>query len=481
MSAYYNEFDPYAAQWLRNLIAAGLIASGDVDERDIREVKADDVRNYTQCHFFAGIGGWSRALRLAGWPDDRPVWTGSCPCQPFSAAGKRRGTADERHLWPDFFRLIAECRPAVVFGEQVEAAIRLGWLDGIFADLEGKDYACGAHVLGAHSVGAPHIRQRLWWAADCEGDGRGEERSVARRVVEGDRAQGRAAGSMSGGDAGGLGDADRGGSSQGRQAAAANGYGRAAVADGGADGLAFAEHGGREGRDAERRGPGAAVPSGSSDFWSAFDLVPCADGKARRAQSAAQRLVDGLPGSLGPVRADIIAALEAEVIAYGAQTGADPRAVVRDLWQALLSAAEPVRRLGERAMLFEEALLFALLCQLAQQGWPLAQGISRAGAEVAREAVRVLWHGSPAARPSCERGLAGQQSGQSPDPVHLLSPVLARYAQAAWNCAYPAHAAAVFPLIVGAPARVGRLRAYGNAIVGPLAAEFVKAYLECRP
>ena len=87
MPAYYNENNRFAAQWLRNLIAAGDIAPGDVDERSITEVRPDDLRGYTQCHFFAGIGGWSAALRLAGWPDDRPVWTGSCPCQPFSAAG----------------------------------------------------------------------------------------------------------------------------------------------------------------------------------------------------------------------------------------------------------------------------------------------------------------------------------------------------------------------------------------------------------
>src|ERR1700691_2565119 len=121
MTAYYNEWEPYPAQWLRNLIKAGLIAPGDVDERSIKDVKPDDVRGYTQCHFFAGIGGWSYALRLAGWPDDRPAWTGSCPCQPFSQAGQRKGVADERHLWPKFFRLITFCRPAVVFGEQVAA------------------------------------------------------------------------------------------------------------------------------------------------------------------------------------------------------------------------------------------------------------------------------------------------------------------------------------------------------------------------
>ena len=142
-AAYYNEIDPYAADWLRNLIAAGHIAPGDVDERSIEDVHPDDLRGYTQCHFFAGIGVWSYALRRAGWPDDRPVWTGSCPCQPFSAAGKGAAFDDERHLWPDWHWLIQECHPPVVFGEQVESRDGLGWLDLVQADLEGLEYACG--------------------------------------------------------------------------------------------------------------------------------------------------------------------------------------------------------------------------------------------------------------------------------------------------------------------------------------------------
>jgi DNA (cytosine-5)-methyltransferase 1 len=168
VSAYYNEFDPFAAQWLRNLIAAGLIAPGDVDERSITEVHPDDVRGYTQAHFFAGIGGWSYALRLAGWPDAAAVWTGSCPCQPLSSAGQRRGHADERHLWPAFHDLIAECRPSTVFGEQVASADGREWLAGVRADLEALGYACGAADLCAAGVGAPHIRQRLFWVADAQ-------------------------------------------------------------------------------------------------------------------------------------------------------------------------------------------------------------------------------------------------------------------------------------------------------------------------
>ncbi|WP_367298689.1 DNA cytosine methyltransferase [Hafnia alvei] len=168
MAAYYNEIDPYAAQWLRNLIAAGHIAAGDVDERSIEDVTPDDLRNYTQCHFFAGIAVWSYALRRAGWSDDKPVWTGSCPCQPFSAAGQGGGFDDERHLWPHFHYLIEQCRPPVVFGEQVASKDGLGWFDLVQADLEGANYAATAVDICAAGVGAPHIRQRLFWVAHSE-------------------------------------------------------------------------------------------------------------------------------------------------------------------------------------------------------------------------------------------------------------------------------------------------------------------------
>ncbi len=186
MKSYYNEHDPKAAAWLRELIKAGLIPDGDVDERSIAEVKPDELRHYTQCHFFAGIGGWSLALQLAGWSADKPVWTGSCPCQPFSAAGKGLGDKDERHLWPIFFNLIKECRPDAVFGEQVASAIGKGWLDGIQADLESEGYACGATVLGAHSVRSPHIRQRLYWVADSSSKGlQGYRESGEQPIPEG--------------------------------------------------------------------------------------------------------------------------------------------------------------------------------------------------------------------------------------------------------------------------------------------------------
>jgi len=163
--AYYNEHNEFAARWLRNLIAAGEIPAGIVDERSIEDVFPSDLRGFAQCHFFAGLGGWALALRLAGWSDNRSVWTGSCPCQPFSAAGKGTGFVDERHLWPAWHHLIKECTPATIFGEQVAAAVGKEWLSLVHQDLDGIGYDLGAAVVPACSVGALHRRDRLWIAA----------------------------------------------------------------------------------------------------------------------------------------------------------------------------------------------------------------------------------------------------------------------------------------------------------------------------
>lgn len=250
--AYYNENDKRAAAWLRELERAGLIAPGYVDERSIVDVQPSDLRDYTQCHFFAGIGGWSYGLRLAGWPDDRRVWTGSCPCQPFSDAGQGKGFEDPRHLWPHYFRLIRVGRPPVCLGEQVASAAGLAWLDRVCADLEGEDYAVAAADLCAAGVGekayrpqaeylrwlvrsgvdfvrgreadllaladyleqliasAPHIRQRLFWLADAEGAGRaGSEHAGASGQEAGGGA--RLLGAGGHGTAGRLADSDANG------------------------------------------------------------------------------------------------------------------------------------------------------------------------------------------------------------------------------------------------------------------------------
>jgi DNA (cytosine-5)-methyltransferase 1 len=185
---YYNEIDGYCAAWLRNLIVAGHLPAGDVDERDIRDVRAADLAGYGACHFFAGIGGFALGLRIAGLPDDFPIWTGGWPCQPFSVAGKRQGRADDGHLWPELHRLLVEARPAWLLGENVAGFVEME-LDGVLADLEGSGYATRAVVVPACAVDAPHRRDRLWIVARDVGlsirDGRQPRLPAAAAVGHG--------------------------------------------------------------------------------------------------------------------------------------------------------------------------------------------------------------------------------------------------------------------------------------------------------
>ena len=305
MPAYYNELDPYAAAWLRNLIARGLIAPGDVDERSITDVRPDDLRGYEQCHFFAGIAGWSLALRIAGWPDDRPVWTGSCPCQPFSAAGKQRGSEDERHLWPAFFGLIRECRPASVFGEQVAGTAGLAWLDHVCADLEGAGYAAAAADLCAAGAGAPHIRQRLYWVAHRNTPGRGEQRLSG--IFDGERQAQRY--DADGCSANGLADtAEPGRCEQPQRDAGA--HGRPAAESGrlrDAGRLGDAAGARPQGREQSgQRADAQLAPTeraGSPDAWSYLEWIECSDGKARPTKPGLFPLAHGIPNRVGRLRA----------------------------------------------------------------------------------------------------------------------------------------------------------------------------------
>lgn len=299
MTAYYNEFDPYAATWLRNLVDAGLIARGEVDTRSIVDVRPGELAGYTQCHFFAGIGGWSYALRLAGWPDDRPVWTGSCPCQPFSLAGAQKGFDDSRHLWPEFKRLIAECRPPVVFGEQVASATE--WLGLVRGDLEEMGYAVGAMPIQAASAGADHLRDRYWFVADADDAG-----SQGRRLLP-ERAGQRPAG------ADGVAEGERGRevlghvegqTGRGQDAGYASprcedddvanpsgdGAGRGTRGSAGAQGKTFGIDGG-----SPRPGPPAGI-HGETEW------VIGADGKARRVKSGVRLLAHGVPARVGKLR-----------------------------------------------------------------------------------------------------------------------------------------------------------------------------------
>lgn len=294
---YYNEFDPFAAEWLRKLMKAGLIPQGEVDERDIRKVQPADLVGFTRCHFFAGIGGWELALQLAGWPEDRQVWTGSCPCQPFSCAGENKGHADDRHLWPAWFGLIRELFPIPIFAEQTENAIAHGWLDGVCADLEGEGYAVGACVLGAHSVGSPHIRQRLYWVANSQRSNAG----LRKPRIEGQKG-GRGVGFADDGKACRMADLHSNGRTEAKECSIETG-GDGTVRT--AFGLDNPIEPRLEGLAGNGHGSGRAVAIGSASpagFWSNFHLVQCRDGKVRRAPSGIHLLASRIPNRMGRLR-----------------------------------------------------------------------------------------------------------------------------------------------------------------------------------
>ncbi|AAT38392.1 putative methyl transferase protein [Burkholderia phage BcepC6B] len=313
--AYYNEIDPHAAQWLRNLIAAGHIAAGHVDERSIEDVQPDDLRGYSQCHFFAGIGVWSYALRRAGWPDDRPVWTGSCPCQPFSAAGKGGGFDDERHLWPHWHWLIAERRPAVVFGEQVASSAVDDWIDLVQTDVEALDYAYGCVPFPSAGVGAPHIRDRTFWLAYAN-SGIGREGSAFfRGWIDRSNAQPRPGSCSSMPDR--LADAHHH-RFQGSTVEAVFGTGRRQEGhEVGCGGRPLARrvgdsddlsHGAQRSvcsrQNAARVRGSADEPAGPANgFWRDADWLLCRDGKWRPVEPGTFPLAHGAPGRVGRLRA----------------------------------------------------------------------------------------------------------------------------------------------------------------------------------
>ncbi|HDH0476576.1 DNA cytosine methyltransferase [Klebsiella pneumoniae] len=315
-TAYYNEIDPFAAQWLRNLIAAGHIAPGEVDERSIEDVTPDDLRGFTQCHFFAGIGVWSHSLRLAGWPDDRPVWTGSCPCQPFSAAGKGDGFADERHLWPHFFHLISERRPQHVFGEQVAGGNANTWFDLVQADLEGVGYAFGLVPFTSAGIGAPHIRERAYWVAESAGE---QCQKLLPGLAQGVGAEGSRSSAKSTGlcSVGSLDNADKPGLERHFRNDSAAGRERATgpvAAPGVLDGLANttgqlhhqcndgANECGRQGDTEQNRMGGEPVRALEvNGFWRDADWLFCRDGKWRPVEPGTFPLVDGAAARLGRV------------------------------------------------------------------------------------------------------------------------------------------------------------------------------------
>jgi DNA (cytosine-5)-methyltransferase 1 len=276
---YYNEVDPHAAQFLRNLIAAGDLPAGDVDTRDIRDVLPSNLAPYAQCHFFAGCGIWAKSLALAGWRDADPIWTGSCPCQPLSAAGKGLAFEDERHLWPDWHWLIEQCRPKTIFGEQVASADGLKWADLVSADLEAADYAFGPVDTCAAGFGGFHIRQRLYFSATDNrvADASSEQRRLANRRPWEQVLEDIQRGALSG-----MADAQRLECNSG-------------------PGSHHQTKGGRRNQLADRScdyGPGTA-----GGGWGAADWLLCQDAKWRPVEPRTFPLADAYPGRVGALRA----------------------------------------------------------------------------------------------------------------------------------------------------------------------------------
>jgi len=638
MKAYYNEIDPHAAAWLRELIKAGHIADGDVDERSIEDVFPFDLDGYTQHHFFAGIGTWSYALRRAGWPDSRPVWTGSCPCQPFSQAGKGKGLNDERHLWPAFSRLISACRPPVIFGEQVASSLitgkqapkevhrlwerkaRLGiladwmeedasialqgmsqqssqvapsdakrlycnsgikidgsgeitrikqgpafrfdgamgsggsglwslrgyrncfrsdiepgveyaisgsdtgrgrihhdehashsfwpqcglrelgreqsdrdvecdyeaaknevrrateetdrainaqngesWIDTLQTDLEAVGYAVGAVPFPSAGVGAPHIRDRLYWVADANSSGlvTGSEGRPPARHGQSDES-----------------DCCAGGVEHALQFRRQR---REATAPGNDDDRqaserAQGEHGASV-TGAHRIPEHGAGPT--NGFWRAADWLLCRDGKWRPVEPGYEQMVDGSASSLGRVCASDIEKIEGEINAWSIRHQADAGEALRGVWGELSAKAICEREAGRFSGVRAPSVLLAFMRQLTVQGWRFADAMACSRTRASEIVLRVMRFDAEAARTPLQRELAGQLNGESSNPLRELSSLLAHHAETCWADACREKAgAASFPLAHGAAARVMRLRGYGNSINAVQAQAFVEAFME---
>lgn len=268
-------------------MAGGLIAPGHIFTCSIEDLTPRDLQPFTQFHAFAGVGVWSYALRLAGWPDDRPIWTGSCPCQPFSQSGKGAGFADERHLWPAFFHLVTAGRPERLLGEQVAGRDGLSWIDLVSTDLEGADYAVRAVPLCSAGFGSSDIRNRLYWVADA---------NDAQRRAEG--AAGNHGDRQDAGRPQGASDApERGGALRLAHTASTGSF----------SGVCAGVHSGQESPGAWDGQPKRPSPDGGpgplNGFWRNADWLRCTDGRWRPVEPGTFPLDYGSPARVGRLRA----------------------------------------------------------------------------------------------------------------------------------------------------------------------------------
>ena len=514
---YYNDNDPKVCAWLTELVNQNHIPQGDVDCRSITDVDPDKLGQYTQCHFFAGIGGWARALYLADVSPETPLWTGSAPCQPFSIAGNSKGYDDERHLAPAWLDLIKVCRPPIIFGEQVASPAARKWLGDLRFEMEALGYRVGAADLCAASVGAPHIRQRLFFGAVLDGLGHAPGTTRERRagsvfaaeaeccgewVVDGDidirlehasEAVGGVADASEGGrrrrkdGRGHVGDGPEGRSEDGRVAGPRLEDERLADTNGvrRRGGQRFQEgsvqHGANAGwvegdngpvsveqlSDGLDDGPGTGEADG---FWRDADWLFCTDGKWRPVEPGTQPLAHGLSKNLADVLS-IAHLVSEEVRRYAEIAEIHPDEVlrmVRDCFHTEAFREDPTsggqRRLQATPVLLDILLRFSAACDEAADN----RRVTKAGKQAIGRTVRVLRAIDRPLRTSRQRRPYGQQHAEPSDALHELSLVLARHAQAFEDIALnQAHAS------IG---RVVMLRGYGNAIVPQVAAQFINTF-----
>ena len=445
---FYNEWDGFAADWLESLIEDGLIPNGVVDRRSITDIDPKELNEFTQCHFFAGIGGWSRALELAGWSPDRPVWTGSPPCQSFSTAGKGKGKDDERHLWPVFFNLIRECQPPTVFGEQVAAAIRHGWLDDLQNDFEKEGYAAGAVVLPAGSIGAPHKRERLFFVADSNVSNRRTKQEPEQQARDQWRQP-----DGNGGIAGSVADSNdkrhERSAGVGRQAQrGAEHSGSISVADSlgkRSEGIC----GGREKRITEHSETSSSVgnPDSQPGKWGVGAV------SREEAQISGKRQQDGHLSDGYPDASQINSAL---ADSCGERCGG------KEWGGEAEEKRQSERHSSERS---------------GDSSVGNAEHDGSYGAEVGRSAFETSDCGKKGQDVSCES--KGTSRSEIARDIRFWSNSTTVYCRDGKSRPIPTEPA-LFPLANGIPNRVGILRGAGNAIVPQAAAEIIKAYLESK-
>jgi DNA (cytosine-5)-methyltransferase 1 len=497
--AYYNEIDPLAAQWIRNLIKAGLVAPGEVDERSIEDVLPSDVRNFIQCHWFAGVAVWSYALRCAGWDDNRPVWTASCPCQPFSTAGKKSGFADERHLWPDFYHLVTQCKPDVIFGEQVASKDAESWIDLVQTDLEGMGYAFGAVPFPAASVGAPHIRDRLYWVADSDSkrlEGWGGMRKRPNQRVIGSN-------SVVSGVADDL--------MQQRSSATAdrNVSGGRDKASSEIAGLCqfsrLAEHtdmpqhnkrssGREQSLHRQHTEPIAGQPPScpTNGFWRDADWLFCRDGKWRPVEARIQQMVDGAPLRMGPLCTNLKIKVEDALNEASNRLQTQAGEILRTLRETV-NCTNLFEWGGRLLLVHETQILLAYLLEYTRENWGEQDATHGTSARYGTQRdLRMLWQNIQTCNSPHQRKLAGQSHREFANALRLLSSAVARFASEATYPNIYENAPASFPLgefkfnsssqdslgIVRPTNRMVKLRAYGNCIVAPQAQIFIESYME---